>query len=402
MGGKYGDERDDVVNRQVQETVNALEGQLISFASELVRIKSRTGREANLVERIRQEMAKLDYDDIIVDKVGNIVGVIGDGPVKLLYDSHMDHVAVNDAGEWAHGPYSGDIADGRLYGRGSSDMKGSLAATVYAGHIMKKLGLAAGKTIYICCSVMEEDFDGAGLYRAIVDNGLKPDYVVICEPSHLNIAMGHLGRAIYKINVRGVSAHGAAPEKGDNAVYKAAAIIGRIEELGKKYMAMPPERPSIALTRIESVSASLNAVPGSCTLYVDRRICLHETEEAVGAEMTGLIGDADADWEIYDAVGQSYTGEEIVLHSYLPGWELGAEHPLARGCFAVYREVFGAEPKPYKWDFSTNGVASAKLGIPTIGFGAGVEKTAHMANEYCPLEDIILACRFFSLLPLKL
>ena len=390
------------VNRQVQETVSALEGELISFASELVRIKSRTGREAELVERIKQEMTKLDYDDIIVDKVGNIVGVIGNGPVKLLYDSHMDHVAVNDAGEWVHGPYSGVIEDGRLYGRGSSDMKGSLAATVYAGHIMKKLGLAAGKTIYICCSVMEEDFDGAGLERAIVDNGLKPDYVVICEPSHLNIAMGHLGRAIYKINVRGVSAHGAAPEKGDNAVYKAAPIIRRIEELGKKYMAMPPERPSIALTRIESVSASLNAVPGSCTLYVDRRICPHETEEAVGAEMTGLIGDADADWEIYDAVGQSYTGEEIVLHSYLPGWELGAEHPLAQGCFAAYREVFGAEPQPYKWDFSTNGVASAKLGISTIGFGAGVEKTAHMANEYCPLEDIIMACRFFSLLPLKL
>lgn len=390
------------MKQRVMETISALESQLISFAQDLVRIESWTGQECNIAQRIKQEMEKLDYDEIVIDKVGNIIGVIGNGPVKLLFDSHIDHVAVNDADKWTHGPYSGDIEDGKLYGRASSDMKGSLAATVYAGHIMKKLGLAEGKTIYICGSVMEEDYDGEGLYHAIIDNNLRPDYVVICEPSHLHISMGHLGRAIYKINIKGISAHGAAPEKGDNAVYKAAKIIERIEKLGEKYMAMPPERPSIALTRIESTAPSMNAVPGSCTIYIDRRICLHETEESVGKEMDMLIGDLDADWEIYDAIGKSYTGEDIVLRSYLPAWEIKEEHPLAQGCFQVYREVFGESPKPYKWDFSTNGVASAKLGIPTIGFGAGVEKMAHMADEYCPVSDITLACQFFSLLPLKL
>lgn len=391
-----------VVKEKVRETIRALEGQIVAFAQELVRIKSGTGREAALVERVKQEMEKLAYDRVAVDKVGNIIGRIGGGPVKLLFDAHLDHVGANDAGEWLHGPYSGDLEDGRLYGRASSDMKGSLAAVVYAGYIMKKLGLAAGKTVYVCGSVMEEDYDGEGLYHAIVDNGLKPDYVVICEPSHLNIAMGHLGRAVYKITVKGVSAHGAAPEKGDNAVYKAAPIVARIEELSRKYLAMPPERPSIALTKIESTSASLNAVPGSCTMYIDRRICLHETEESVGREIAGLIGNIDAGWEIYDAVGKSYTGEDIVLHSYLPAWEIAADHPLSHACRDVYREVFGKDPKPYKWDFSTNGVATARLGIPTIGFGAGVEKMAHMANEYCPLADILLACQFFSLLPDKL
>ncbi|HWR62338.1 MAG TPA: YgeY family selenium metabolism-linked hydrolase [Clostridia bacterium] len=387
------------MKQRVEKAVAELENQLIAFAQDLVRIKSRTGREGNLAARARQEMEKLGYDNIIVDKTGNIIGVIGNGPVKLLFDSHIDHVAVNDAAEWSHGPYSGDIEDGKLYGRASSDMKGSFASAVYAGHVIKKLGLAEGKTIYICGSVMEEDYDGEGLYRAIVDNSLSPDYVVICEPSRLNIAMGHLGRAIYRISIKGVSAHGAAPEKGDNAVYKAAKIIGRIEELGKKYMALPPERPSIALTKIESSSASMNAVPGSCAIYVDRRICLHETQESVGKEMDALIAGADADWEIYDAVGTSYTGEEIVLHSYLPAWEIKEEHPLARGCFKTYEEIFGTAPQPYKWDFSTNGVASAKLGIPTIGFGAGVEKMAHMANEYCPVSDLSFACRFYSLLP---
>ncbi|MDR3563682.1 MAG: YgeY family selenium metabolism-linked hydrolase [Negativicutes bacterium] len=390
------------MNQKVQDTLKALESQLIAFAQDLVRIQSFTGQEEAIVQRIKQEMEKLDYDEILIDKVGNIIGRMGSGPVKILFDSHADHVSVSDAGEWRHGPYSGDIEDGRLYGRASTDMKGSLAATVYAGHIMKKLGLAEGKTIFICGSVMEEDFDGEGLYHAIVDNELKPDYVVICEPSHLNLAMGHLGRAIYKINIKGTSAHGAAPERGDNAVYKAAAIIARIEALGKQYMALPPERPSIALTKIESTSASLNAVPGSCILYIDRRITCRETEESVGKELDFLIGDLDADWEIYDATGKSYTGEDILLHSYLPAWEIAEDHPLAQGCIAVYQEIFGKKPAPYKWDFSTNGVASAKLGIPTIGFGAGDEKMAHMADEYCPLSDILLACKFFALLPLKL
>lgn len=390
------------MNKKVQATVDSLENELISFAQDLVKIKSLTGHEGNLVQRIKQEMKKLDYDNIIIDKVGNIIGVIGNGPVKLLFDSHIDHVTVSDIDEWKHEPYSGDIEDGKLYGRASSDMKSSLASTVYAGYVMKKLGLTQGKTVYICCSVMEEDYDGEGLYHAIIDNDLQPNYVVICEPTHLNISMGHLGRAIYKINIKGISSHGSAPEKGDNAIYKAAKIIERIEELGKKYISMKPERPSIALTKIESNSASMNAVPGGCTIYIDRRICLNETEESIEKEMDMLISGIDANWEIYDVFGKSYTGEDIMLHSYLSAWEVKKEHPLAQGCFNAFKEIFGEDPKPYKWDFSTNGVACAKLGIPTIGFGAGIEKMAHSANEYCPLSDIILSCKFFSLLPYKL
>ena len=231
---------------------------------------------------------------------------------------------------------------------------------------------------------------------------MKPDYVVICEPSHLHLSMGHLGRGIWKINVHGISAHGAAPEKGDNAVYKAAKIIERIEKLNDTFMSMPQERPSIALTRIESQSASLNAVPGCCTLYLDRRICLNETEASIAREMDELIHGIDADWEIYDAIGRSYTDKNVILHSYLPAWEIKAEHPLTLACFQTYQDVFDKEPTPYKWDFSTNGVASSKLGIPTIGFGAGIEKMAHMANEYCPISDLVFACQFYSLLPTKL
>lgn len=388
------------MNTRVNETVTALEKQLLTFASDLVKIKSRTCHEGEVVNRIADEMRSLNYDKVMIDKTGNVIGVIGNGSEKLMFDSHIDNVAVNDPEKWEMDPYGGVIIDEKLYGRGATDMKGSAAATVYSGAIIKKLGLDKGKTIYVCCSVMEEDYDGEGLYHAIVDNDLNPDYVVICEPSHLQISLGHLGRAICKINVQGVSAHGAAPENGVNAVYKMAEIIGRVEELGKKYMQLSGERPSIALTKIESEAVSLNAIPQNCSIYIDRRMTLGENEETLGKEMDSLIAGTDATWEIYDAIGTSWKGEEIILHSFLPAWEIKKDHKLTQSCIKVYQDLIGQEPVMYKWDFSTNGVASAgKLGIPTIGFGAGIEKMAHMTNEYCPVSDISYACKFYALLP---
>ncbi|WP_407314140.1 YgeY family selenium metabolism-linked hydrolase [Desulfosporosinus sp. SB140] len=388
------------MKEKVQELVDSLEEKLVYFASDLVKIKSKTGEEEAVVKRIAEEMKTLKYDKVYIDRVGNVIGKIGNGNEKLLYDSHIDNVAVNDPESWEDNPYGGIIKDGKLYGRGASDMKASAAASIYAGAVMKKLGLAEGKTIYICCSVMEEDYDGEGLYHAIVDNDLRPDYVVICEPTHLQISLGHLGRAIYKINIPGVSAHGAAPEKGINAVYKMTTIINRVKALGKEFMKLTGEHPSIALTKIESSSVSLNAIPQSCSIYIDRRMTLEENEETVGAEMNKLIEGTDATWEIYDAIGTSWKGEEIILHSFLPAWEIKEDHKLTKGCVNTYEELIGKKPVMYKWNFSTNGVASAsKLGIPTIGFGAGIEKMAHMTNEYCPISDISAACKFYSLFP---
>lgn len=385
---------------KVRSAVQALEKQVLAFASELVQIESLTGKEENAVRRIAAEMRLLGYDQVIIDKVGNVIGTIGNGPIKILFDSHIDHVDVHNPTEWELPPYSGAIKDGKLHGRGSSDMKASAAASVYAGAVSKQLGLDAGKTIYVCCSVMEEDYDGEGLYRAIVDNALDPDYVVICEPSYLRISLGHMGRAVFKITVPGVSSHGSAPEKGVNAIYKANEIISRVEKLGAQYMQLPVgERPSLALTKIESTAVSLNAIPTSCSLYLDRRLTQAETEAAVAQELDALVAGTDATWEVYEAVGTSWTGETITLRSFLPAWEIGLEHHLTKSCIETYAALLGEHPQMYKWTFSTNGVATAgRLGIPTIGFGAGIEALAHKTDEYCPVSDIITACEFYSLL----
>lgn len=384
------------MEEQIKELLEEIRPDLIKFAQEIIRIKSYTEQEEALAMFIKNKMIELGYDDVIVDKLGNVVGVIGNGPTKVLFDSHIDTVEVNDASEWSVGPFSGSIVDGKLYGRGAVDMKGAVAATVYAGYAIKKLGLDEGKTVYISTSVMEEDYDGEPLYYLCKENDIKPDFAIICEPSSLNLALGHKGRALIKVNIEGVSAHGSAPEKGVNAVYKMNIIIKRVEELGKKFMEMKGEKGSLALTKIESEAVSINAIPPKCSIYLDRRLIIGEDREFIAKEMDELLAGTDATWEIYDEVGKSWTGENLVLHSFLPAWEIDKEHRLTKACISAFSELRGKEPKMFKWDFCTNGVATAKLGIQTIGIGPGDAKLAHTRDENCPVSEIIEAFEFYT------
>ena len=199
-----------------------LQAELIEFTQSLVRIKSMSGQEQEIIKFIEQKMKALGYDEVTIDAMGDVLGRIGNGAKTILFDSHVDTVAVNDEAQWEVPPFSGDIIDGRLYGRGSVDMKSSIAAAMYAGALAKKQGLASGKTIYVSGTVFEEDCDGENLKYLFKELNLRPNYVVICEPSNNQIALGHKGKAQISIKTRGVSAHGSAPEKGINAIYEMA------------------------------------------------------------------------------------------------------------------------------------------------------------------------------------
>ena len=181
--------------------------ELIEFAQSLIRIKSKSGQEEEIIKFIEQKMKALGYDEVIIDSMGNLLGRIGGGEKSILFDSHVDTVAVNDEAEWDIPPFSGEIVDGYLHGRGSVDMKSSVAASIYAGAIAKKLGLASGKTIYVSCTVFEEDCDGENLKHLFKERNLKPNYVITCEPSNNVIALGHKGKAQISIKTHGVSAH---------------------------------------------------------------------------------------------------------------------------------------------------------------------------------------------------
>jgi len=374
-----------------------MQAELIEFTQSLIQIRSYSGEEEEIIRHIEKKMVGLGYDEVIIDSMGNLLGRIGDGERSILFDSHVDTVTVNDADEWEVPPFSGKIVNGCLWGRGSVDMKSSVAASVYAGALAKQLGLTSGKTIYVSCTVLEEDCDGENLKHLLKERNLKPDYVIICEPSDNVIALGHKGKAQIAIKTHGISAHGSAPEKGLNAIYEMAEIIQRVEKVNAELMKKDKPRGTLVMSRISSVSASLNAVPSECEVYLDRRTVPGETEEDVKREMDGVVAGKKATWEVGTLHRKSWTGLDIKYDPFHSAWKIDLDHELTEACITAYRENFGSEPAEFDfWDFSTNAVTPVSLGIPTIGFGPGEYKLAHMRNENCEVSQIIEACGFYT------
>ena len=374
-----------------------LQQELIEFTQSLIRIQSYSGQEEQIIRFIEQKMKALGYDEVIIDSMGNLLGRIGNGEKSILLDSHVDTVAVNDEAEWDVPPFSGEVVDGRLYGRGSVDMKSSVTASIYAGALARTLGFDAGKTIYVSCTVFEEDCDGENLKHLFKERNLRPDYVVICEPSNNVITLGHKGKAQISIKTQGVSAHGSAPEKGVNAIYEMAEIIQRVEKVNAELMKREAPRGTLVMSKISSVSASLNAVPSECEVYLDRRTVPGETNDDIKKEMDQLITGKKATWEVGTLHRKSWTGLDITYEPFHSAWKIDMDHELTQVCIAAYRKTFGSEPSAFDfWDFSTNAVTPVSLRIPTIGFGPGEYKLAHMRNENCKVDQIVEACGFYA------
>ncbi|MDR3230681.1 MAG: YgeY family selenium metabolism-linked hydrolase [Synergistaceae bacterium] len=373
------------------------ENDLVAFAQVLVRAQSVSGHEGDVARLTEAKMRELGYDEVFIDRIGNVVGRIGNGEKTILFDSHMDTVEVVDAEAWKFPPFGGDIVEGRLYGRGSVDMKSALAASLYAPILAREAGCIAGRTVYVTATVCEEFCDGENLKVLFGERGLRPDWVVICEPSDNVVTLGHKGKAQALVTTHGISAHGSAPEKGLNAVYEMAEIIQRVERLNARLTASGTPHGTIVLSDISSVSASLNAVPSECSIYLDRRLVPGETEEDVRGEMNDLIAGKKAAWQLGTLKRTTWTGAELTYEPLHAAWKIDENHELARACRAAFTEVFGAPPNRYDfWDFSTNAVTPVSMGIPVIGFGPGEYKLAHMRDESCEVEKIKSACRFYA------
>ena len=383
------------MEEKFQAVLNNIRPSLLKFAQDLVRIQSYTGSEKDAILRIEQEMKALKYDKVTVDSVGSVVGVIGNGPTKVYFDGHIDTVLAKPE-EWSFDPWCGEIVDGLLRGRGSVDMKSSAAASVYAAYAARELGYDAGKTIYVSCSVMEEDYEGTAVDNEFDELGFLPDYAVICEPTRLRICNGHYGRALFEIRVNGVGIHASRHQMGDNALNKMVPIIQRVEALGKELLA-DGNRGSIASTKLATESVSINSIPGAAILTIDRRTTPEDTEERLSAEMDRLCeGIPDASWKVIDTYGTSWKGREVVLHNMINAWRIPQEHPLVQAANAACGDI-GVQPEVYRRNGCTNGwVTCGKRHIPTIIFGAGDEACCHIIDEACPTDQIITACAFYT------
>ncbi|MCX7940706.1 MAG: YgeY family selenium metabolism-linked hydrolase [Endomicrobia bacterium] len=391
---------------QLKHTVTCYKQDMIKFAKDLIQIPSLSCKEGKLVNRIAKEMQKVGFDKVKIDRMGNVIGQIGSGKTKIMVDAHIDTVDVGDRSQWKQDPFSPIVKDGIIYGRGATDQKLAIVSMVYAGKAIKELGLEGDYTVWMVGSCQEEDCDGLPLLHIIQNEKLKPHYVVLTEPTNLNVYRGHRGRIEIKIVVKGKSCHASAPERGDNAVYKMSYIVQEIAELNKKLRYDTfLGKGTIVVTYIECKTPSLNAVPDEATIYIDRRLTVGETKDTVMKEIKSLPSirkfKAKVEMLYYNAI--SWRGLKVQQEKYFPTWVLPEEHKLVKAAVKTATVVLGQPPKVDKWTFSTNGVATAgRLKIPTVGFGPSNEIYAHTVNEQMPIDHLVKATMFYALLPKEL
>lgn len=387
--------------QNIQQRVEGHRDTLIQFLRELCAIPSMESDIKAVGERAAEEMRKLGFDEVWFDKMGNIVGRIGDGPRKLLYDSHLDTVGIGDPAEWEWNPFEGKIEDGVFYARGACDEKGSTPGMIYGLAMARDLGLLDGFSAYYFGN-MEEWNDGSAPQAFVETEHITPDFVVIGEPTLMKVYRGHVGRVEMKVVAKGKSAHAASNYLGDNAIYKLLPIIERVstmqDELGV-HEVLGPGR--ITVTDINVVTPSINAVPNEATAFIDRRITGGETPEAAIAAIRAIVGErADMAVELLTYAEPSYTGFVLETDKVYPSWFYEESEPIVKAGLETLKALGEDDPQSGTWAFSTNGTYWAgKKGIPSIGFGPGDEKDAHTVLDRVPLEDVVRSTGFYALLP---
>jgi len=380
---------------------------LVTFARTLVQTPSVSTQEGEVAALVAEEMRKVGFDEVRIDRMGNVIGRIGPGRgKKLLYNAHMDTVDIGDVEAWSHDPYGGEVEGGVLYGRGACDMKGALAAMIYGGKALLASGAALDGDFYVAAVVQEEPCEGLAMRYVVEAEGLRPDWVVLGEATNLQVSRGQRGRIAFRINVRGRSCHASAPERGVNAIYEAARLVVGLELLAPQLNQDSfLGKGSIAVTDIRSTAGSRNVVPDRCTLYVDRRLTIGETEVKALAEIKriltreGVVGMVD----VPEYCDISHTGLEVRAREYYPYWVTAESEPLLQMAIGVVEDVLGFVPHVGKWEFSTDGVYTAGVaGIPTVGFGPGEERYAHTVEDQIRVKDLESAAKVYAELAVRM
>ncbi len=392
-------ERQEKFIRQVDELAKKYRDYTAENLSRLVKIKSLSGKEKDVQNEVMQQMREAGFHEVIMDPLGNVIGRLGNGPVIIAVDGHVDAVDIGNIDNWTFDPLAGNIDKDFVYGRGTVDQKGGIAATITAGRILKELGVPSGISFYAVSSVMEEDCDGLCWKYIIEESGLKPDYVISTEPTNLNLYRGHRGRMEMHVSFKGISSHGSAPERGKNAIYSAAGAALEIEKLNEKlHTDNFLGKGTVTISEIISGSPSLCAVADYARIHLDRRLTWGETKESAIEEVKKAIKQPDAKIQVLHYEGKSFTGLEYGMEKYYPTWKIDENASIVKIGAETFKELTGENPIIDKWTFSTNGVVINGIhGIPTIGFGPGNEVLAHAPDEKIPINHLVTASAFYAL-----
>lgn len=365
--------------------------EIIALCQDLIQQKAYSGEEKPVIDLVVEWMHDLGYDDVMIDERGNAVGIMNgtsDG-ATVLFESHVDTVVANPD-DWQYDPFGATIADNRIWGRGANDMKGPLAACLTGIAYAKQDGTLHG-TVAVSASVMEEVIEGFPI-QTIVD-AVRPDFVVICEPSALRLATAGRGRAELRIKTVGKSAHASSPQAGVNAMKQMAKLMLTLDALE------PPTDPLLGrgiLEPTEIISIpypSISVVPWECSTRWDRRTLIDETEADVIAQIEDVIARLAAEDAAFKAAVrleygdfETYTGAQLREKKFFPAWSLPRNNPWVLHAQGLLHGA-GQPAELTHYSFCTNGALTAGyLNIPTLGYGPGLEEVAHIADEYLDLD----------------
>ena len=427
---------------KINEAAKGYEAAMTKFLRDLVAIPGESCGEEGHIKRIEKEMKDLGFDKVVIDPMGNVLGYMGTGSTLIGFDAHIDTVGIGNRSNWQFDPYEGFETDEEIGGRGTSDQLGGIVSAVYGAKIMKDLGLLSDKySVVVTGTVQEEDCDGLCWQYIINEDKVRPEFVVSTEPTDGGIYRGQRGRMEIRIDVKGVSCHGSAPERGDNAIYKMADILqdvralnendatdstevkGLVKMLDEKYNKEWKEarflgRGTVTTSEIFFTSPSRCAVADSCSVSLDRRMTAGETWESCLDEIRALpsvkkYGD-DVKVSMYQYERPSWTGLSYPIECYFPTWVIPEDHKVTKAMEEAYKGLYGdsrvgcaateemrkARPLTDKWTFSTNGVSiMGRNGIPCIGFGPGAEAQAHAPNEKTWKIDLVRCAAVYAALP---
>lgn len=378
--------------------------EIVQFVTDLMRIESQTYDEGKAVARLAEQMKKLDYDEVRIDSAGNCLGRMGNGPISILADAHIDTVAPGDPADWGFDPLAGLVEDDCIKGRGIIDDKGCLSAMLYAGAALKQTGLGSNVTFWVSGSISEEDVEGSCV-KAMMEEAsdIHPDAIIVGEASGMRIVRGHKGRALIKMEVQGKAAHASAAWRGENALIKALPLIQGINDKNDFIEDPFLGGGTIEVTKVDCDTPSLNTIPGKVTVFADRRISRGETKDELLSELNPLLQTCGAKAVIDTEKVTTYTGHTISQEDYFPSWELPADHPIIKSAVEAYTAITGDTAVIGKWDFCTNATYLCGItGIPSVGFGPGDESLCHGTEEKLSIDELLTAASVYTLIPVRI